>query len=91
MGGQPGWENTNIDVGASHTPVEQVPDIATGGPAAQYTHHERMPEAFAAPCVESTPAGLQPRATAAQAAKIEPGREAPRTLKPRKPEIHDEY
>lgn len=89
MGGQPSWENTNADVGPAHKPVEQVPDIATGGPAAQYTHHERMPEAFAAACVESSVGSLKPRATAAQAGKIEAGREAPRMQKPRKSEPDD--
>jgi hypothetical protein len=90
MGGHPSWENTNAEEGTPHQPVERVPDIATGGPASQYTHHERMPEAFGAACIESAPRGLMPRATAAQPGKIEPGREAPRVLKPQKPAPHDD-
>lgn len=90
MPGQPSWENTNAEVGPSHVPVAQVPDISISGPASQYTHHERMPEAFAAPCVQSTGSGLKPRATSALPGKIEPGREAPRLLKPRKRESPDE-
>ena len=89
MAGQPGWENTNADIGPSHTPVEQVPDISTGGPAAQYTHHERMPEAFASPCIQSSGSGLKPLTTSALPGKIEPGREAPRLLKPHKRDFSD--
>lgn len=85
-----GWQNTNIDVGPSHVPVEQVSDVAPGGPASQCTHHEQMPAAFAGPCVESSGSGLKPRATSALPGKIEPGREAPRLIKPRKRESHNE-
>jgi hypothetical protein len=79
--GEPGWQDTNIEAGTAHPPVKHVPEIHIGGPASQYTEIEKMPEAFKAPCVESAPSGLRPRATAAKPGVIEPGREAPRLFK----------
>lgn len=80
-GGEPGWQDTNIEVGPAHPPVQHVPETHVGGPASQYTEIEKMPEAFAAPCIESASTGLRPRTTSAKAGIIEPGREAPRLFR----------
>jgi hypothetical protein len=83
--GIPDGGATDADRGDSHPPITNVTEIVVGGPASQLTDNEKMPEGFAAPCVEASRSALQPRATAAQAGKIAPGKEAPRVMvaKPR--------
>jgi hypothetical protein len=84
MPNEPSRITTSTEVGTPHAPVEHAPDIPAGGPASQHTHYERMPEAFASDCIQSSGSGLKPRATSALPGKIEPGREAPRLIKPLK-------
>jgi hypothetical protein len=83
--GIPDGGATDADRGEAHPPITQVTEIVVGGPASQLTDNEKMPEGFAAPCVEASRNTLQPRATAAQAGKIAPGKEMPRVMvaKPR--------
>ncbi len=78
--GLPDGGATDADRGEAHPPITQITEIVVGGPASQLTDNEKMPEGFAAPCVEASRNALQPRATAAQAGKIAPGKEAPRVL-----------
>lgn len=78
--GLPSGGTTDIDAGETHPPVANVTEITPGSPASQLTDNDKMPEAFEARCVEATRSGLQPRATAAQAGKIAPGKEMPRVL-----------
>ena len=79
---EPSRSNTDAAPGIPHAPVEQVSDIPMGGPASQHTDYQRMPEAFAHDCIQSSGSGLKPQATSALPGKIEPGREAPRLNKP---------
>lgn len=78
--GLPDGGATDADRGDAHPPITQITEIVVGGPASQLTDNDKMPEAFEARCVQSQQGSLQPRATAAQAGKIAPGKEAPRVL-----------
>ena len=86
---EPSRSNTNAVIGTPHAPVEKITDIPMGGPASQHTDYQRMPEAFASDCIQSSGSGLKPQATSALPGKIEPGREAPRLIKPPKRDFSD--